>query len=944
MLERRYELELLAGWLSEALDGHGRLGLVLAGAGLGKTALLERTAVLAADRGLRVLTARGGELEQEMPFGVVRQLFESAVEELSPAGRNAVFAGAAAPARFRLDVTDESGGGGDPLAVIHAFYWLLANLADGNPLLLAVDDLHWTDPQTGRWLTYLASRVADLPVLVVAAARPADPGGEEMLARIEATAGVRSIELAPLGIGAVAELVAGHVGRPGEEAFVAACHDATGGNPFFLLELLRAVAGDGIEPTGAGAELIPQLGIKGIARSILVRLARLGDDAGRLASAAAILGSDAELRHAAELAGLDRDAALGAWDALARGEILQARQPLEFIHPIARAAVYNELPPGERTVGHRRAGELLARDHADPQRIAAHAMACEPTADPNVVAWLRSAADSAVQAGAPDAAARYLERALDEPPVPALLARVNLELGRALTGLDSGRAAASLAKAAQSDDQSVRFLATRWWAYTLSWAGRMTEATAVFDAAIELASANPETGLHMIGTREFFAAWWGEEPNHAERRRRLSEQAANVDGRTMGERQLLAAAGVTGLLSGAVPARESLALADRLSGGSIEWTQRTGDVTQGFAVFAQIIGDDPDAAVALQTRAIPESVREGLTVDLAFAQVCLGIIRFRRGELIDAEVMARTAWNLMRAVGPSAAVVYWWSAAALIEILIARGELEEAAALFEETGFVHRLPTVVIFPWPGVLRGELALARGDTAEGVEILLETGTWLEQRGFGNPAYVPWRARLAPALAMLGRHEEARAVIEPAVQRARAFGAPWALGMALRAAGMARQENSLLTEAIDVLSPSACRLEHAHALLELGASLRRANQRAEARTHLRTALDLAYRCAATPLEIRAAEELAATGARPRRVMLSGLESLTASEHRVAELAARGLSNPEIAQQLFVSRRTVEAHLGHVYRKLDISSREQIPAELAPTGVSNSRPADRG
>jgi DNA-binding CsgD family transcriptional regulator len=136
----------------------------------------------------------------------------------------------------------------------------------------------------------------------------------------------------------------------------------------------------------------------------------------------------------------------------------------------------------------------------------------------------------------------------------------------------------------------------------------------------------------------------------------------------------------------------------------------------------------------------------------------------------------------------------------------------------------------------------------------------------------------------------------------------------------------------------------LEHAHALLELGASLRRANQRAEAGTHLRTALDLAYRCAATPLEIRAAEELAATGARPRRVMLSGLESLTASEHRVAELAARGLSNPEIAQQLFVSRRTVEAHLGHVYRKLGISSREQIPAELAPTGVSNSRPADRG
>ena len=450
MLERRYELELLAGWLSEALDGHGRLGLILAGAGLGKTALLDRAAVLAGERGLRVLTARGGELEQEMPFGVVRQLFESAIEELTPAARNAVFAGAAAPARFRLDVTDESGGGGDQLAVIHAFYWLLANLADGNPLLLVVDDLHWTDPQTGRWLTYLASRLADVPVLVLAAARLADPDGEEMLARIEATAGVSPVELAPLGVGAVAELVARHVGRPGEEAFVAACHDATGGNPFFLLELLRAVASDGIEPTGAGAELIPQLGIKGIARSILVRLARLGDDAGRLASAAAILGSDAELRHAAGLAGLDREAALAAWDALARGEILQARQPLEFIHPIARAAVYTELQPGERTMGHRRAGEMLARDHADRQRVAAHAMACEPTADPDVV---DVAAVGRGQRGAGRSARCRcpLPRARARGAAgPDLVAQVNLELGRALIGLDSGRAAASLARAAQT--------------------------------------------------------------------------------------------------------------------------------------------------------------------------------------------------------------------------------------------------------------------------------------------------------------------------------------------------------------------------------------------------------------------------------------------------------------------------------------------------------------
>jgi ATP/maltotriose-dependent transcriptional regulator MalT len=322
----------------------------------------------------------------------------------------------------------------------------------------------------------------------------------------------------------------------------------------------------------------------------------------------------------------------------------------------------------------------------------------------------------------------------------------------------------------------------------------------------------------------------------------------------------------------------------------------------------------------------------------------LAIIRLRHGALVDGEATARTAWQLMRTVGESAAVVYWWSPAALIDILIARGKLDTAAALFEQTGFDKSPPTVVIFPWPVALRGELALARGDTAEGVEILLEAGRWLEERGFLNPAYIPWRARVAPALAMLGRREEAQAVIEPAVRRARKFGAPWALGMALRAAGMVSQgapSIGLLREAVAVLEPSSSRLEHAHALLELGAALRRANQRSEARQHLRVALDMAYRCGATPLETRAAEELAATGARPRRVVLSGADSLTTSERRVAELAARGMSNPEIAQQLFVSRRTVEAHLSHVYQKLDISSRAQIPDDLAATTAPSSRRA---
>jgi DNA-binding CsgD family transcriptional regulator len=154
-----------------------------------------------------------------------------------------------------------------------------------------------------------------------------------------------------------------------------------------------------------------------------------------------------------------------------------------------------------------------------------------------------------------------------------------------------------------------------------------------------------------------------------------------------------------------------------------------------------------------------------------------------------------------------------------------------------------------------------------------------------------------------------------------------------MALCAAGVAEQGEggvSQLREAIVVLESGGCRVEHARALVELGAALRRGNSRTEARGHLRLALDIATRAGAEPIANRAREELAATGARPRRELLSGVEALTASERRVAELAAAGRSNPEIAQALFVTRKTVESHLRHVYLKLDVTGRGALAGVL--------------
>ena len=171
------------------------------------------------------------------------------------------------------------------------------------------------------------------------------------------------------------------------------------------------------------------------------------------------------------------------------------------------------------------------------------------------------------------------------------------------------------------------------------------------------------------------------------------------------------------------------------------------------------------------------------------------------------------------------------------------------------------------------------------------------------------------------------------------ARRWGDPHAIGAALHMLGLVEGGTAgigLLTEAVEVLAGSQARLEHARALVDLGAALRRANQRTEARERLREGVDLARTVGALALAERANEEIAATGARPRKVLQTGVDALTASERRVAQLAADGMSNKEIAQTLFVTIRTVEEHLSHAYRKLEISSRAQLDKALLTTPTS--------
>jgi len=231
-------------------------------------------------------------------------------------------------------------------------------------------------------------------------------------------------------------------------------------------------------------------------------------------------------------------------------------------------------------------------------------------------------------------------------------------------------------------------------------------------------------------------------------------------------------------------------------------------------------------------------------------------------------------------------------------------------------------------------RAHLALARREPNAALAQLRRIEEWEAAWGIRNPVWCEWRPLSALAHLACDERGEAERLAQEQLTHVRSFGSRRALGNALRIAGLVAGGDEgirLLEDAVEQLEHSDARLDHARSLADLGAALRRTKRRVDCREPLREAIDLARRCGAVPLAKRAHEELRATGARPRNLMLSGLEALTAREEQVARIAAEGLTNREIAQELFVSKKTVETHLGSIYRKLDVDSREGIAEVLA-------------
>ncbi len=932
LVERDAELAVVRERTEHIGTGTGAIILFEGAPGIGKTSLVAAAVDVARQHGLTVAKARGSELETEFAFGLARQLYEPLVEAIPQERRGEVFSGAARLARplVELSVAESPGARLEPEAALHGLYWLTVNLAATAPLMLAIDDLQWADPSSLRFVAYLANRIETVPALAVIATRGA-AGAAHADVLDELAVNPLAVTLQPRALSheGASQLVARTLGEP-HPAFTARCHEVTKGNPLFLNELAATLAAAKVDAVAAQTFRIGELAANSVARSVGRRLRRLQPVASRVARVLAVLGDRTDLSTIAALAETESgDVAIGI-SALEQADVLEPGG-FTFVHPVVRAAVYEQIPSPERTRLHGKAAALLMEQQADDSEVAAHLRNTEPTTDPWRVEVLRRAARHAYLNGAPDVAVPYLQRALDEPPPSEDRSQVLAELGRAeladsrLAGLEHLRAAVE-----HAPDEVARARHGLELGRALSaWLMLGEAATVLEHACGSLGAAEPELAEQIDGA--LFSARLPDPSLRSD----VDEEATLElfrDSARVSNPALLAALAVAGSTRVAPAARAVLPAERALADERFSFVETP--LEMAMATFALVHADRVERALQVWEGVETDARSRGSLASLGFAESMRALLLLRLGEVARAESIAR--YRLGHVTDRSGEYLAGLPVSvlpfilfALTEALLERGELEEASQLLEAHGFNGPLPDIFGLNHLLEARGRLRLAQNHVDEGIADLKECGRRLVADHFTNPAVVAWRASLAPALAAAGAGAEARELAETEVAAAREFEVPRELGMAMRARGLVqggREGIESLREAVAVLSTVPARLEHARALTDLGATLRRAGYRQDARGPLRAGIELAQRCGATALTRRAHAELVAAGARPRRLVVTGVGALTASERRVADLAADGLTNREIAQALFVTEKTVEAHLGHTYLKLGMKSRSQL------------------
>jgi DNA-binding CsgD family transcriptional regulator len=562
--------------------------------------------------------------------------------------------------------------------------------------------------------------------------------------------------------------------------------------------------------------------------------------------------------------------------------------------------------------------------------VAAHLVRVRPAGDDWVLARLRDAARAAMDGGAPQAAAGLLDRALAEPPQQQHRAGVLREAARA--EVTAGRETAfvlldeALAVAAGPRERAeIALEIAEAYAALFRWVDAVDATERAF---AELAGADGELAARLEGELVVSGL------HDARRAPKVAPVLARLSSRRPeAASEPVAVAQAMAMLMAGGPADRITALLEetleRAGPGAASWDTRA-------ALLWTLVAAEGFGAVEGSLKPMLEQVhRSGSARGFVAAYSSLGLLKLRLGALPEADAAARVALSVLQAGDFAPGLGF--AATVLSDIAVEAGELDEAQALLDllpQEGWPAGVATVLI----PAARGRLRLAQGRAADALADFQACAALFSADVWGMPirdtGYVHARSGAALALLRLGQHEGAHQLADAELADARAFGAPRALGIAVRTAGLARggpEGTALLRESVEALEGSPALLERAHSLAELGAALRRDGQRAAARDPLARALELAARCGARPLAARAHDELRAAGARPRRPWRTGAEALTPSELRVARLAAEGRSNREIAGELYVTLKAIEGHLARAYAKLGIDGRGQLAHALA-------------
>ncbi|MCQ6555005.1 AAA family ATPase [Streptomyces sp. C10-9-1] len=943
LYERDSEVSALASLITLAQTGQGRFAAVEGPAGIGKSSLLTQVRNIAVPSGFSIATARGTELEQEFSFGIVRQLFEPLLAVGGPEEHKHLLSGAAGQAApvFGPVPGDASTADRD-FAVRHGLYWLACNLCEERPVVFVVDDAHWADIASLRFLLYLQPRLSPLKLCVVLALRPDQPAAQrDLLDRIISDPVCQVLRPKALSADAACSLVRREFARaaPGEEvedAFLAACHRATGGNPLLLKETTATLLAESVEPRAVNAGQVTSLGPRAVARWVSFWIHRLPARHLALARAVAVLGEDTPLEQAAALADVPLTTAMQAMADLQRIELLRPSSgqgpsaSTGYAHPVVQAAVYHAMTPERAWAAHRRAADLLSQAGAEAEKAAAHLLRLPPAGDPQLLKILMRAARDAHSRGSPHAAATYLRRGLGEASAPRERLEVLHQLGRTLRLTDTDASVRYLQEALPlASNVHHRAAVASLLGNGLLLSQRIPEALEVWRQALaQLPPGEPDLTARLKADILCIPLFEPAAPDlRQDLLREVGRQRLLRPGSTLGGKFLDCVIAVHDAVVGdprAVP-RALRAVQDG------ELLHRAiGATPLALAWWVLICADRPEALTSLD-HAVTQAYREGSTSSLTTALTYRALAWLRRGSLTEAEADARDAIQATETAGISLHRLILGPL--LADILMEQGHLDEAEQALDWALKGDALPLTGLIYHLLLRRAQLLRLQAKPSDALDAALAAGDAFLAAGGQNPAILPWHSEAALCLHLLDRDEEAQPLALEEVRLAHDWGAPLARGRALRVAGLVHRDEqgtALLQQAAHRLRSGPARLEYAKTAAELGAALRRAGQRKNARRLLTEACDIARRCGAQPLVQQINAELRAGGARPRSPLAAGIDALTPSERRVAELAAAGRSNREIAQALFVTPKTVEAHLASSYRKLDISSRRQLGEKL--------------